>query len=122
MTVFVFEDELKFKLHSTIRVEVYSREVIYTRIKLNTTSSHTLALPAKDSHNRTVRLYTNKPFIHVKSEADRPKRTIPGDITYFSVKMEVNDAKQLYGPTIVNCVDVNKDELMHSWLFIIEAL
>lgn len=120
MTVFIFEDELKFKLSATIRVEVYSREVIYTRIKLNTTSSHTLALPAKDS--RTVRLHTNKPFIHIKSEVDRPKRTIPGDITYFSVKMEITDAKQLYGPTIVNCVDVNRDELMYSWLFIIEAL
>lgn len=122
MTVFVYADKLKFNLLATVRVEIYSRDVIYTRIRLNTSSSHTLALPAMTS--RTVRLFSNKPFIHIKSDdrVDRPKRTIPGDITYFSVRLQVTDVKQLYGPTLVNCVDVNSEELVYSWLFIIEAL
>jgi hypothetical protein len=38
------------------------------------------------------------------------------------VQLNVSDRKQLNGPTLVNCVDINSEELVYSWLFIVEAL
>jgi hypothetical protein len=45
MTVFYYADRSRYNLLSAVRVEVYSREVIYTRVKLGMQSRHTLALP-----------------------------------------------------------------------------
>ena len=46
MTLFVYADEHKETLLSTIRVEIHARHVIYTRVKLGETSKHTLSLDA----------------------------------------------------------------------------
>jgi hypothetical protein len=89
------------------------------------TSTHTLSLPTMKS--RQVRICPNKVIIF-QSGSDNEKQhkwtknTLPDSTTYFNVLLHVDDRKQLNGPTLVNCVDTATDELVHSWLFIIEAL
>ena len=49
MTVFYYADKTKYDLLAAVRVEVYSREVIYTRVKMGKQSAHTLMLPTMKS-------------------------------------------------------------------------
>ena len=122
MTLFVYADEHKETLLSTVRVEIHSRHVIYTRVKLGETSNHTLSLAAAKA--RTVRIYSNKTNVVFQSSKQQGKniRLIPGSMNHFSVLIQVITPERLLVPTIVNCVDVNTDELVHSWLLIVEAL
>lgn len=62
MTVFIYADEYHLNLLGTLRVEVYAREIIYTRVKVGQISSHTLSLPYMQT-NRTVRIHSNKSII-----------------------------------------------------------
>lgn len=88
MTVFIFTDKYHHNLLGTIRVEVYARDVIYTRVKVGQTSTHTLSLPQMPTP-RTVRLFSNKLIIkHGKTSIDgrQPElRTTPGSTTHVNV-------------------------------------
>lgn len=77
----------------TVRVEIYAREVIYTRARLNHTSSHTLSLPI--THSRKVRLHTNKSDLMKQSkvERNREKHTIADSTTHFNVELHVKDRR-----------------------------
>lgn len=124
MTIYYYADRTKYDLLSAVRVEVHSREVIYTRVKMGRDSAHTLSLATNTS--RQVRICPNKTIIFGKSGSETlqkwTKNTLPGSTTYFNVLLRVDNRRQLNGPTVINCVDTATDELVHSWLFIIEAL
>lgn len=45
MTLFVYADQFKGELIASVRIEIHSRPVIYTRAKLNHQSMHTLTIP-----------------------------------------------------------------------------
>ena len=47
MTLFIYSDGLKSSLVATVKVEVHSRPVIYTRAKINHQSMHTLTMPVR---------------------------------------------------------------------------
>jgi hypothetical protein len=121
-TLFIYGDQFQQNLLGTVRVEVYAREVIYTRVRMEHTSSHTLSLPVTTS--RRVRLHSNKSDVirQSKTERNKEKHTIAGSTTHFNVELTVTDRRQLASPTLVNCVDAKTEELVYSWLFIIEAL
>ena len=59
MTLFVFGDQFKSELLATCRIEIHSRPVIYSKMKVGKRSQHTLMLPTR--FGRTVRVYSNKP-------------------------------------------------------------
>ena len=47
MTLFVYGDAFKYHLLATCRIEIHSRPVIYTRVKVGKVSQHTLMIPTK---------------------------------------------------------------------------
>ena len=47
MTLFVYGDAWKYHLLATCRIEIHSRPVIYTKIKVGKVSQHTLMIPTK---------------------------------------------------------------------------
>jgi len=59
MTLFVFADQFKEKVVASVRIEVHSRTVIYTRTKLSNLSMHTLTLPTGPA--RSLYIVSNKP-------------------------------------------------------------
>jgi len=61
LTVFVYGEQFKTDLIATVRVEVHSRQVIYTKAKIGYQSQHTLSLPTETG--KQIRVFPNKPNI-----------------------------------------------------------
>lgn len=47
---------------------------------------------------------------------------LPGQSNHVIVKVLAQTAEDLAGETLVNCVDCNSSEIVHSWLLKIETL
>jgi hypothetical protein len=58
-TLFIYSDKLKDDLLATINIEIYARQVIYTKTKYGFKTAHSLSMPIQKS--RRVMFYSNKP-------------------------------------------------------------
>ena len=88
--MFVYGDLFKSKLLATCMIEVHSRQVIYTKAKLDYQSQHTLSLPANRA--RTVKIYSNKPQIVFESDKSAGKvyKLMPGTVNHVSIFVKVD--------------------------------
>ena len=122
MTLYVYADQLKSELINVVRIEIHARPVIYTRSRLNNQSMHTLTCPV--GPGRTIRVYSNKPKSIFQDEQykERPIRLLPNSNNEISVFVKFDQQQLLLTPSLVNAVDINTGELVHSWLMIVETV
>ena len=57
--MFLYADEYRRMRICAARVEIMSRPVIYTKVRVGKQSQHTLSLPAYKA--RTIRIFSTKP-------------------------------------------------------------
>ena len=122
ITLFVYGDVYKSELLATCRIEIHARPVIYTRARLNTQAQHTLTLPALNA--RSIRYFSNKPTQVKPMEmfANEPMKLVPQSLNHVNVIIKITDPQASSSPTLVNCVDYYTNELVYSWLLLIETV
>ena len=76
-TMFLYADEFRSSRLCAVRIEIFARPVIYTKVRIGKQSHHTLSLPADKA--RTIRIFTTKPEEVFISDISKFDPNVPND-------------------------------------------